>query len=150
MRGPLAPAPSPPALAARRAASRASTSSRVARRAPSPPRAMKKKKSKTPNAPPFAVEEESSDAALCEFYTHSLCPYAHRVSLALAFKRVPHARKHVDVSNKPRWFLQVNPRGLVPVIRTREREVLNESIDLCYWLDASFVGEKPPAADAER
>ena len=112
MRGPLAPAPSPPALAARRAASRASTSSRVARRAPSPPRAMKKKKkSKTPNAPPFAVEEESYDAALCEFFTHSLCPYAHRVSLALAFKRVPHARKHVDLSNKPRWFLQVNPRG---------------------------------------
>lgn len=144
MRGPLAPAPSPPALAARRAASRASTSSRVARRAPSPPRAMKKKKSKTPNAPPFAVEDESSDAALCEFYTHSLCPYAHRVSLALAFKRVPHAREHVDLSNKPRWFLQVNPRGLVPVIRTREREVLCESIDLCYWLDASFVGENHP------
>ena len=44
--------------------------------------------------PPFAVPE--GDEAFLEFYTHSLCPYAHRVSLCLAEKAVTHHRHHPD------------------------------------------------------
>ena len=51
------------------------------------------------------------------FYTHSLCPYAHRVSLCLAEKAIPHKREHIDLSNKPRWYLDLNRRGLVPAIQ---------------------------------
>ena len=87
--------------------------------------------------PPFAVPEKR-DAPL-EFYTHSLCPYAHRVSLCLAEKAVPHHRVHIDLSKKPDWYLQLNPRGLVPAIRLPSGEVLTESIDLCYWLEEHFT-----------
>ena len=86
--------------------------------------------------PPFAVPE-GEDAPL-EFYTHSLCPYAHRVSLCLAEKAVPHHRVHIDLSNKPAWYLKLNTRGLVPAIGLPGGEVLTESIDLCYWLEENF------------
>lgn len=95
----------------------------------------------------MAVEGE--DAAVT-FYTHTLCPYAHRVALCLAEKRIPHHRVHVDLSNKPSWFLELNRRGLVPALQvrdgtTKEGEVRTESIPLCYWLDESFCGEGHPS-----
>jgi glutathione S-transferase len=88
---------------------------------------------------PFAVSG-SDDEALLTFFTHSLCPYAHRVSLALAEKRVSHERVHIDLSNKPRSFLERNPRGLVPAVEKPDGEVLVESLDLIEWIDASFDG----------
>ena len=86
--------------------------------------------------PPFAVPE--GDEAFLEFYTHSLCPYAHRVSLCLAEKAVTHHRHHIDLSNKPGWYLKLNRRGLVPAVGLPSGEVLTESIDLCWWLEENF------------
>ena len=80
----------------------------------------------------------SSDRDLI-FYTHSLCPYAHRVSLCLAEKAIPHKREHVDLSNKPRWYLDLNRRGLVPAIQL-DGEVKTESLGLNYFLDDEFEG----------
>lgn len=37
---------------------------------------------------------------------------------------------HVDLSNKPRWYSRVNPRGLVPAV-TWEGSTLLESLDIC-------------------
>ena len=73
------------------------------------------------------------------FYTHSLCPYAHRVSLCLAEKAIPHKREHVDLSNKPRWYLDLNRRGLVPAIQL-DGEVKTESLALNYFLEDVFEG----------
>jgi hypothetical protein len=33
---------------------------------------------------PFAVSDDDSASARVTFFTHSLCPYAHRTALALA------------------------------------------------------------------
>ena len=74
------------------------------------------------------------------FYTHSLCPYAHRVSLCLAEKAIPHKREHIDLSNKPRWYLDLNRRGLVPAIQL-DGEVKTESLDLIYFLEDEFEFE---------
>ena len=94
---------------------------------------------------PSAVVSEG-EAAPVTFYTHSLCPYAHRVALCLAEKAIPHRRVHVDLSNKPSWFLKdVNPRGLVPALRVESSgEVLTESIDVCVWLEDAFREEGRP------
>lgn len=76
------------------------------------------------------------------FFCHTLCPYAERVWLALLEE--PQARErfvlvHVDLSNKPRWYLEnVHPRGLVPSVLVddggRNPQVLIESIDICMWI----------------
>ena len=78
--------------------------------------------------PRLVVNMATADRDLT-FYTHSLCPYAHRVSLCLAEKAIPHKREHIDLSNKPRWYLDLNRRGLVPAIQL-DREVKTESLEL--------------------
>eukprot|EP00882_Tetradesmus_deserticola_P033215 GHRQ01037923.1.p2 GENE.GHRQ01037923.1~~GHRQ01037923.1.p2 ORF type:complete len:105 (+),score=22.13 GHRQ01037923.1:818-1132(+) len=63
-------------------------------------------------------------------YTHTLCPYAQRVFLALLYKAVPFELVQVELSNKPSWYRGVNPRGLVPAV-VHEGKARTESLDLC-------------------
>ena len=89
--------------------------------------------------------EASSFASLAElkhavrepayiFFTHTLCPYAERAWLA--FEELPQtsaALVHVDLSNKPPWFREVSPRGLVPTV-LHDGKVHIESMDILQWL----------------
>jgi len=45
------------------------------------------------------------------------CPFSQRALLTLEEKKVPYTIHPIDVSNKPQWFLEVNPEGKVPVIK---------------------------------
>ncbi|CAI8601584.1 unnamed protein product [Vicia faba] len=45
------------------------------------------------------------------------CPFSQRALLTLEEKKVPYTIHLIDVSNKPQWFLEVNPEGKVPVIK---------------------------------
>ncbi|GAB4819386.1 hypothetical protein N2152v2_006432 [Parachlorella kessleri] len=74
-------------------------------------------------------------------YTHTLCPYAERAFLVLLEKGAPFNLVHVDLSCKPTWYRQVNPRGLVPAVEYKGA-VHVESLDICRWADAKLEG--PP------
>ena len=52
-----------------------------------------------------------------ELFSSKLCPFAHRVQLALLEKRIDFWHTEIDLSNKPEWFLVIAPLGEVPVIR---------------------------------
>ncbi|ESW14697.1 hypothetical protein PHAVU_007G009800 [Phaseolus vulgaris] len=43
------------------------------------------------------------------------CPFSQRVLLTLEEKKIPYKLHLIDLSNKPEWFLGVNPEGKVPV-----------------------------------
>ncbi|KAI0076544.1 hypothetical protein K474DRAFT_1684794 [Panus rudis PR-1116 ss-1] len=50
-------------------------------------------------------------------YTAKVCPYAHRVELALAEAGAHFTRYEIDLSNKPEWYApKVNPASKVPAI----------------------------------
>lgn len=80
-------------------------------------------------------------------YTHTLCPYAERVFIALLEKQVPFHLVHVDLARKPGWYRGVNPRGLVPAVQ-HQGEVHVESADIIRWVDAAFEGPALVPADA--
>ncbi|GAQ86685.1 hypothetical protein KFL_003040120 [Klebsormidium nitens] len=85
-----------------------------------------------------------------KFYTHTLCPYAHRVALTLIEKGVQAETIHIDLSNKPAWYRKVNPRGLVPAL-VHGGKTLTESLDLCQYVEEQFPGPAlVPATTEER
>ncbi|XP_027365406.1 glutathione S-transferase DHAR2-like [Abrus precatorius] len=45
------------------------------------------------------------------------CPFSQRVLLTLEEKKLTYKLHLIDLSNKPQWFLEVNPAGKVPVIQ---------------------------------
>lgn len=84
-------------------------------------------------------------------YTHTLCPYAQRVFLTMLLKApLEFDVVHVDLSNKPRWYSRVNPRGLVPAVVHGNTTML-ESLDICRQLE-QIVPSPPltPATPAAR
>lgn len=45
------------------------------------------------------------------------CPFSQRVLLTLEEKKIPYQMHLINVSDKPKWFLEANPEGKVPVIK---------------------------------
>lgn len=56
------------------------------------------------------------------------CPFCQRVVLTLEEKKVPYQVHLIDVSNKPKWFLEVNPEGKVPVIKLDDKWVADSDV----------------------
>ena len=76
---------------------------------------------------------KASDYAL-QLYTFRLCPFAHRVRLALAEKGVVPEAIEVDLKNRLAGFARISPLGRVPLLvhgKTNlwESAVINEYIE---------------------
>jgi glutathione S-transferase len=70
--------------------------------------------------------------------SHHLCPYVQRAAIVLAEKRVPFARRYVDLAAKPDWFLAVSPLGKTPVLLAGEQPLF-ESAVICEYLDETLA-----------
>lgn len=72
-----------------------------------------------------------------ELFWVSGSPYAWRVQLALEYKGVPYASRRMDsaqLAERSLAFLQLNPRGKVPVLKT-SNGTLYESVAIIAFLD---------------
>jgi glutathione S-transferase len=90
----------------------------------------------------------------------TVCPFVHRVTLSLsakgALEQQQMAITQIDLKNKPAWFLELWPKGNVPIVvlqdeRNGERVVLNESQVLIDYVDETFKDHPLfPASPADR
>jgi glutathione S-transferase len=60
-------------------------------------------------------------------YDAARCPYCARVRILLAEKAIPYETVAIDLSDRPAWLYQKNPRGKVPVLEEDGGFVLPES-----------------------
>jgi glutathione S-transferase len=72
-----------------------------------------------------------------QLYTFQLCPFAHRVRLALAEKGVAAEQIEIDLNNKPANFVRISPHGKVPLllhgeVKLWESAVINEYLDEAF------------------
>jgi glutathione S-transferase len=72
-----------------------------------------------------------------ELFWVSGSPYAWRAQLAIEYKGVPYGSRHMDsgqLAERSLAFLQLNPRGKVPVLKTGHG-TLYESVAIIAFLD---------------
>ena len=71
--------------------------------------------------------------------TNTMCPYAQKAWISLLESNKPFELKEIDLygSAKPKWFLDLNPAGLVPVLIKEDGEALNESDKIVTFLNPS-------------
>lgn len=81
--------------------------------------------------------------------SHALCPFVQRAAIVLQEKGVAFARRDIDLSNKPAWFLAVSPLGKTPVLLVDEHSIF-ESAVICEYLDDVFTPRLHPADPLER
>lgn len=72
-----------------------------------------------------------------ELFSARVCPYAHRTRLVLHEKGVDFDLTEIDLSDKPRRFLDVSAYGKVPAlvhggVEIYESAVINEYLEECF------------------
>ncbi len=77
-----------------------------------------------------SISGEMADPIL---YSFRRCPYAMRARLALAVSGVRYELREVRLSAKPEAMLAISPKGTVPVLRTTEGAVIDESLAIMRW-----------------
>jgi len=70
-------------------------------------------------------------------YDAARCPYCARVRIVFAEKGVSYEQVEIDLSNRPAWIYEKNPKGKVPVIE-EDTFVLPESHLIMEYLDERF------------
>lgn len=85
-------------------------------------------------------------------YTNHKCPYAHRAHIALTELNLPYSEVIIDLNTpRPQWYLDLNPRGLVPTIAysvpgVLDDEIITESAVVAQFLADAFPGPFLPAS----
>ena len=79
-------------------------------------------------------------------YSMRFCPYAERTRLVLAHYNIPHDVVNVNLKQKPEWFLEKNPLGLVPVLEQGgniiyESAICDEYLDEVYGKQSLLTSE---------
>lgn len=54
---------------------------------------------------------------------------------------------NINLKNKPDWFFEKNPFGLVPVLENSKGQLIYESPITCEYLDEAFPGKKLMPSD---
>lgn len=75
-------------------------------------------------------------------YSMRFCPFAQRTRLVLNAKGIKYDTININLKNKPDWFLEKNPLGLVPVLETQSGQVIYESPITCEYLDEVYPEKK--------
>ncbi len=72
-------------------------------------------------------------SSLPVLYSFRRCPYAMRARLALASSQQGCALREIVLRDKPGDFLLTSPTATVPVLKTPEGKVIDESLDIMIW-----------------
>jgi glutathione S-transferase len=84
-------------------------------------------------------------------YDAARCPYCARVRIQLAEKGLGYEMVAIDLSDRPAWLYEKNPRGKVPVLEEDGGFVLPESFVIMEYLEERFPAPALwPADPAER
>ncbi|XP_066476471.1 glutathione S-transferase omega-1 [Tiliqua scincoides] len=75
-------------------------------------------------------------------YSMRYCPFAQRTRLVLEAKGIKHETVNINLKNKPDWFFEKSPFGLVPVLETSKGQLISESPITCEYLDEAYPEKK--------
>jgi glutathione S-transferase len=96
-----------------------------------------------------AVSSANQRSAALTLISHVLCPYVQRAAIVLDEKRVPFARRDVDLARKPDWFKAVSPLGKTPVLLVGDTPIF-ESAVICEYLDDTLAPRLHPHDPLQR
>lgn len=82
-------------------------------------------------------------------YSMRFCPFAQRARLILWHKRISHETVNINLTNKPKWLLDLNPYGSTPIIEKGD-VVIYESSACCEYLAAMYAKSLIPSDDLMR
>ncbi len=78
------------------------------------------------------------------------CPWVQRSAIVLREKNTEFEMRHIELDNRPDWFLAISPHKKVPVLRIDDKLSLFESSAINEYLDETIEPRLHPADPVER
>jgi glutathione S-transferase len=75
-------------------------------------------------------------------YNAARCPYVARIRIMLAEKGLENETVEIDLSDRPAWYYEKNPKGRVPTIEEDDGPPLPESAVIMEFLEERYP--EPP------
>ncbi|KAG8629319.1 hypothetical protein KVT40_003184 [Elsinoe batatas] len=100
------------------------------------------------------VDTNGSSQPKITYYNNRRCPWAHRASIALKELNLPFEEVTIDLDTpRPQWYLDINPRGLVPTIKytggSIKDEIIPESAIVAQFLADNHPSHLTPPSSTE-
>lgn len=80
---------------------------------------------------------------------HKMCPFAQRAWLGLEESGLPYTLRECELYPKPKWLLEINPKGKVPVLMDEEGRPIVESEVIVDAIAARAPGLANESGDAD-
>lgn len=88
------------------------------------------------------IEMSASTVSNTVLYTHKMCPFAQKAWVALNLAQVPYELDEIALyGGKPNWFLKMNPKGQVPVLKFEDKIVTESEEILDFIASSSFPSQ---------
>ncbi len=78
------------------------------------------------------------------------CPFVQRAAIMLQEQGRPYEIRYIDLWNKPEWFLEISPRGKVPVLKVDDTPLFESAVLLEYLDETADQGRLLPEDPLER
>lgn len=75
-----------------------------------------------------------------QLISFNLCPFVQRSVITLEERGASYERTNIDLTDKPKWFLEISPLGKVPVLKV-DNTALFESAVINEFIDETVAGE---------
>lgn len=73
-----------------------------------------------------------------KLYTNRLCPFAHRVRLALREKGIAYLPVEIDLKEMPEWYRALSPNQKVPLLELDDGRLIWESAVINEYLEEAY------------
>ncbi len=80
-----------------------------------------------------------------QLVSFKLCPYVQRSVITLNHKGAAYDITYIDLDNKPDWFLDKSPLGLVPILEVDGKDVIFESAVINEFVNEVTDGDMHPS-----
>ncbi len=81
--------------------------------------------------------------------TNFWCPFCQRVWFALEELKIPFEVEFIDLQNKPKWYKEMVPTGLVPAVKIADK-LIYESKDILLAIEENFQDSLLPEESEEK
>ncbi len=92
----------------------------------------------------------SKNFYIMKIISSKICPFVQQVILLLEAKNIDYNVQHIEAGEMPQWFLNISPKGQVPILITDNNIPLFDSEAIIEYIEDAYPKLQPNASPEQR
>ena len=87
---------------------------------------------------------------IMKIISSKICPFVQQVAALLEAKNIEYTIQHIEPGEMPQWFLEISPKGQVPILITDNNIPLFDSEAIIEYLEDAYPNLQPNSSPEQR